>query len=164
MAKGNGKTSKRKASKNSRRRLRMDFLDSGRMSGTTEEDAELPDPTEQELKVLEVMSSSLTLGDDVARAAARFLRDSLLPRMREGDEQPEEFDLDEFQTTCDHLVRLRVIKAMLPLFGLEQYEREVMMHFIDKAFQGTPSGAPPRPRVFRGDDEQFMDHMARTQG
>ena len=164
MAKGNGRSSKRKKKSSSRRRLRMEFADSGRLSGTTEESTELPEPTEQELKVLEVMSTSLTLGDDIARAAARFLRDSLMPRMREGDEQPEEFDLDEFQTACDHLVRLRVIRSMLPLFGLEKYEREILAHFIDKAFNSKPSSSKKTSTVFHGDDEQFMDHMTRTQG
>lgn len=164
MAKGKGRPSKRKASSTSRRRLRMEFADSGRLSGTTEESTELPEPTEQELKVLEVMSTSLTLGDDVARAAARFLRDSLMPRLREGDEQPEEFDLDEFQAMCDHLVHLRVIRSMLPLFGLEKYEQAIMYHFIDKAFQVKSSSGKPARTVFHGDDEQFMDHMTRTQG
>jgi hypothetical protein len=164
MAKGNGKTKARRIESGTsrRRRIHLDFGDSGTLRKSVEKVEDLPEPTEQEKEVLKVMESSLVLGDDVARAAARFLRDELIPRLRENDEQPEEFDVDEFQSVCDHLMRIHVVQKMIHLFGLGEYEREILVHFIGKAFKGKPPSVPKT--VFPGDDENFMDHMARTQG
>lgn len=165
-SKDNGKASSRRRSGNGesssrRRRIRMKFAESGRLTEKREENAELPEPTEQETRFIELLEESLTLGDDVGRAAARFMKDTLIPRLREGDEQPEEFDVEEFQNIADELARLRIIRLMLPLFGMEAYEARIMSHFIDKAFQGRRKGSGPAA-VFLGNDEQFMDHMART--
>ena len=165
MAKGNGSSRRRNGGANgdtSRRRVRLKFADSGRIADKQEEDAELPDPTEQELEFVKLMRESLVLGDDVGRAAARFVKDVLVPRLRDGDEQPEEFDVEEFQNIADELARLRIIRLMLPLFGLEKYEERIMLHLIDKAFQGRRKGSSMPAAVFVGNDEQLMDHMVRT--
>ena len=170
----------------SRRRLKMRFdEEDGRLLDreVVIEPPEIPDPSEQEKKIYDALNSSFVLGDDAARAIARFERDVVLPRYRANDESEEEFRKEEMEMTCYHMGHLHMIKTLLPFYGLVDYEREIMGHFVEKAFgkEGGNSGNnrptsflhhqssphnPPSPspfqKVFRGDDEQYLEHLAMT--
>jgi hypothetical protein len=142
----------------------MQFDDDGKMVDRKViiEPPEIPDPTEQEKKLYAALNESFALGDDAARAIARFEKDVVLPRYRANDESEEEFRKDEMESICYHLGRLNMIKAMLPLYGLEAYEKEILSHFVDKAFGSGERRNPPAPRVFKGNDEKYLEHLAMT--
>lgn len=151
----------------SRRRLKMNFDDDGKLlsKDVIIEPPSIPEPTEQETTIYAAIDSSFKLGDDAAKAIARFERDVVFPRYRANDESEEEFRRDEMETVCYHLGRLHMIKTILPLYGLQEYEREILHHFVDKAFGGAgkgPKSIVAGPGVFRGDDSAYLERMAMT--
>lgn len=152
----------------SRRRLRMNFDDEGKLvdKDVIIEPPKIPEPTEQEKKLYEAIEEAFQLGDDAAKAIARFERDVVFPRYRLNDEAEEEFRRDEMETVCYHLGRLHMIKTVLPLYDLEAYERDILTHFVDKAFGSgigkRPSKIMEGPQVFRGDDAAYLERMAMT--
>lgn len=149
----------------SRRRLKMNFDDDGKLLDREViiEPPEIPDPTEQEKKIYGALEESFRLGDDAAKAIARFEKEVVLPRYRTNDESDEEFRKEEMEKTCYHLGRLHMIKTILPLYGLEAYEKEILHHFVDKAFGTGPTGNNTRPtKVFHGTDEQYLERLVMT--
>ena len=156
----------------SRRRIKIRLNKEGRPVDSTVE-AEppvIPDPpTEQELRISKVVSSSFELGDDAAKAIARFEADVLLARYRDNDMSEEEFDSEEFGVICGKLAHLKMIKGLLPIFELEDFERDILEHFISEAFGKKEDSPPsrisriiPSKRVFKGDDEALLDYQAKT--
>lgn len=152
-----------------RRRLRMQYDDDGMLVDrhVIIEPPEIPDPTEQEKSIYGALGESFVLGDDAAKAIARFEKDVVMPRYRTNDESEEEFRKEEMEMICQHLGRLHMIKTILPFYGLEAYEKEIMSYFVDKAFgiEGSPRVSRnnrPSTQVFHGNDEQYLEHMAMT--
>jgi len=152
----------RASSGTSRRRLRFKTDEEGNATGQVAEiaDAPIQEPTEQELAIYKVINDSFVLGDDAARAVARFERDVVFPRYRENNESEEEFRKEEMDAVMGRLQHIHTIKAILPLFGLEKYEAQIVGHFIDQAFGSSSSGKPST--VFRGDDESYLAHKTMT--
>ena len=152
----NNKT--KKFSSTSRRRIKFDTDSDGKLINTEVDIIpDIPDPTDKETEVIDVMKKSFLLSDDVARGLARFERDIIFPRYRANGESEEEFPKEELENICHPLGRLHAIKNILPVYGLEEYEKEIMTHFIDRAFRKIPH--PPRETVFRGDDESYLSHV-----
>lgn len=164
--KKNGKKRRLASSRTtSRRRLKMNFDDDGRLLDREViiEPPEIPNPTEKEKEIYAALNDSFVLGDDAAKAIARFEKDVMLPRYRANDESEEEFGKEEMEVICFHLGRLHMIKAILPLYGLEAYEGEILHHFVNKAFgtgRNPDSGRPQK--VFRGNDSQYLERLAMT--
>ena len=164
---GSSKKTPRLKSTSSRRRLKMNFDDDGKLvdKDVIIEPPKIPEPTEQEKNLYSAIEAAFQLGDDAAKAIARFERDVVYPRYRANDESEEEFRRDDMETVCYHLGRLHMIKAILPLYGLEAYEREILAHFVDKAFGSLgkgPSKIVDGKSLFRGDDDAYLQHMAMT--
>ena len=157
---------KKRFATTSRRRIRRRLDDEGRpVNSTVEiEPPVLPDPTEQEKQIRNVIQKSFEIGDDAAKAVARFEAEVTFPRYRENDLSEEEFGTEEFSGICERLSQLKMVKELLPLFGLGDYEKEILYLLIDKAFGRTKSfsneGFPSK--VFKGDDEALLDYQAKT--
>jgi len=161
-------TSKQPGPTTSRRRIRPRYDDDGKLLSTDieTEAPPIPEPTEQEKKISAVIEKSFEMGDDAAKSISRFEKNTLLQRYRENELSEEEFNVEAFNNLCGELANLQMVKNLLPLFELERYESDILVHFINKAFGAprTTPGGEDTPRVFRGDDEAALAFQALNDG
>ena len=121
---------------------------------------DIPEPSKREAEFLEVLKDEFGQADDLAKAVSRFESEVLQPRYPEGEMSPEEFGVTHFHRLCDDLGQLTLTRKMIRLYGLEDYEKEIMALLIEQIFRSAPA-RPKHGAVFSGTDEQLLEYQTR---
>jgi hypothetical protein len=121
---------------------------------------DIPEPTEDESAVLKLLSDSLRKADASARALGRFEADELMPRMPDGQASDEELSVEFFRDINQDLGQLSFTKELIKFYGLETFEKTIMDLLIHKLFEPRPA-RPKQKQVFKGTDEQLLEHQTR---